>query len=260
MKDKPGLPEELELLPPEGEDLKRPTIPKPKTRGETARDAGLSKPQRKLLVWLLQQEEAIKASGDKSKLKELNQKGIPWSAKRFYDDVYGKALSHNQRRSISRTLKGLEDSDKKGNPRRLVMRYDTTGGVGQKSRTSHVKLTPEGRHAAHFEREHGRTKRQIFEQEKDVHAYRCLFELRKSRREFQDAILQENLERGPVEVTHPFACEYQVWSNSKEFESLFYRLIREISKLAQSLDLPLTKVEAELLDDAVSREFADAPF
>lgn len=217
----------------------------PKKRKPTARDTGLSEDQRRLLLWLLTQEEAIKDSGDKKRIVELNKQGIPWSAKRFYDDSYGQALPQGKGSTISRTLKELEDSGKKKTPRRLVERYDSAGGVGKKPRTSHVKLTPEGRHTAHFEREHGMTKRQYSRREwmsgRLEHYRYCLDE-------FRDAYRWIHEEFGPAEVRDPWDWQYTIDVGSREFERAYRKLIKEIGKLTSALGLPLTEEERLLLE------------
>lgn len=218
---------------------------KPKVRGNTGSGTGLSSTQRKLLLWLLQQEETIKASGDANKIKGLNQKGVPWSAKRFYDDAHGQAMPKGQGQSISRTLKALEDSGRKDTPRHLIERYDTTGGTGAKGRTSHIRLTPEGRHAANFEREHGMTRRQIFEKHKRDNMHGYLEHFRESKREFQEAIAQEKLGLGPVSVNHPWEPDYTVSSDSAAFDRLFDDIIKSIYGLTVKLDLPRTPDEIE---------------
>jgi DNA-binding MarR family transcriptional regulator len=219
--------------------------PENKKRKATARDTGLSKRQRPLLLWLLKQEEAIKDSGDKKRIVELNKKGIPWSPKRFYDDTYGQAMPQGQGSTVSRTLKELEDSGKKETPRRLVERYDSAGGVGKKPRTSHVKLTPEGRLAANFEREHGMTRRQHSRRERmsrQLEHYRYCLD------EFQNAGKWAHEEFGPAEVRDPWDWEYTIDVGSRAFERAYRKLIKEIGKLTSALDLPLTEEERLLLE------------
>lgn len=125
-------------------------------RGKAKCGSQLSRLQRQILVWLYKHETDLDAmlwdvvDGNQGKLKELNQKGVPWSAKRFYDD----APSSSQERALSRSLSKLK-------ARGLVIGFDTAGGLGVKPRTSHVKLTHSGREAASFEFEHGQTERQL---------------------------------------------------------------------------------------------------
>jgi hypothetical protein len=219
--------------------------PKSKKRKATACDTGLSEKQRRLLLWLLAQEEVIKDSGDKKRIVELNQKGIPWNSKRFYDDAYGQAMPQGQGSIISDTLKALEDSGKKKDPRRLVERYDAAGGVGKKSRTSHVKLTPEGRHAAHFEREHGMTRRQHSRREwmsNQLEHYRYCLD------EFWNAAKWLHEDFGPTEVRDPWDWSYAIDVGGREFERAYRKLIKEIGKLTSALGLPLTEQERLLLE------------
>lgn len=128
-----------------------------KTRGKAAQDRQLGVLERRILIWIFEQQSTIEASirtGENVSIagkgiptgrtfngyiKELRQKGIPWSAKRFYDAVPTKLES----KSLSRSLKALE---RKG----LVNPYDITGGLGRKSRTKYVRLTTSGCDAAAF--------------------------------------------------------------------------------------------------------------
>lgn len=125
-------------------------------RGKAKCASQLSRLQRQILAWLYNHETDLDAmlwdlvDGKKGKVKELHQKGVPWSAKRFYDD----APSSSQERALSRSLSKLK-------ARGLVICFDTAGGLGSKPRTSHVKLTNLGREAASFELEHGQTERQL---------------------------------------------------------------------------------------------------
>lgn len=122
-------------------------------RGKARADRQLSKMQRDLLVWLYKEEQAILASEDKARIKTLRQQGIPWLAKRFYQETQNEPMAAERRGIVSRTLARLDH-------RGLIQRYDTTGGVKRKPKTSHVKLTDTARHAAEFELEHGMTARQ----------------------------------------------------------------------------------------------------
>lgn len=129
---------------------------KPK-RGKARADRQLSKLQRRLLVWLSDEEcrlwQVVKGEitpkARRVQLKrELIQRGVPWAgaAKRFYGGSESPP-------AVSRALKRLDG-------RGLVIRYDTTGGGGAKRRTSHVRMTRAGEELADFERRHGVTERQ----------------------------------------------------------------------------------------------------
>lgn len=63
----------------------------------------------------------------------VNQKGIRWSAKRFYN----AAPTLSQQAALSRALHRLEN-------RGLIVCHDATGRFLQKPRTTHVKITPPG--------------------------------------------------------------------------------------------------------------------
>lgn len=127
---------------------------KPKRNG-AASDRQLSKLQRNILMWLYEQEmdfvtvKEMKQRGHKFetafaqdfyKLAEtIKQEGVPWSAERFLTHIKNPTRSHHA--SLSRSLGGLEN-------RGLVDRRDSAKGLGQKPRTTHVKLTKIGRDAA----------------------------------------------------------------------------------------------------------------
>lgn len=128
-----------------------------KTRGKAAPDRQLRGLQRRILVWIFRQQSTIETFsrigedvGIAGKgiptgrtfngyIKELRQKGIPWSAKRFYDAVPTELES----KSLSRSLIALES-------RGLLIRHDITGGMGRKSRAKYVRLTKSGCDAATF--------------------------------------------------------------------------------------------------------------
>ena len=115
-----------------------------KKRGKADPDKQLYEQQLKLLEWLLSREEEIKASGDIEKERGLYDRGIGWSRspKRFFSDTYpDEEWGRTKSSSISTSLSRLA-------ARGLVTLRDSTLGRGKKSRTSHVKLTDEGREVA----------------------------------------------------------------------------------------------------------------
>lgn len=143
-----------------------------KTRGKAAPDRQLSGLQRRILIWIFRQQSTIEMFGRigddigvagkgvppgrtfNEYVKELRQKGIPWSAKRFYDAVPTKLES----KSLSRALLALEE-------RGLLIRYDITGGLGLKSRAEYARLTKSGRDVAcSLIRSDGKSEREVKEQ------------------------------------------------------------------------------------------------
>lgn len=129
-----------------------------KTRGRAAPDRQLSKLQRRILIWIFRPQSTIEILGKVGNdvgvrgkgipvgrkfneyVRELGQKGIPWSAKRFYDD---HSLTRSQEASVATALRALER-------RGLVVKLDSAGGLGRKPRTTHVKLTATGCEVAAF--------------------------------------------------------------------------------------------------------------
>ena len=115
---------------------------KERKRGKARPSKQLGGNQKKLLNWLLSKEEEIKASGDIKAERSLRDRGILWSAKRFWFDTYpDMELTSTKRASVSKSLGRLKD-------RGLVELRDKAMGRGTKPRTSHVRLTPEGRKVA----------------------------------------------------------------------------------------------------------------
>ncbi len=84
----------------------------------------------------LKQHLSIKTEREE-RAKELSQKGIPWSAKLFYD----APPTASQVSTLSGALRDLE---KRG----LVVGHDGARGLGEKPRTTHVKLTEPGKNTA----------------------------------------------------------------------------------------------------------------
>ena len=140
-----------------------------KKRGDADNDRQLSTLQRRILVWIHKLELVYKDFQlEKNRLRELNQKGIPWSAKSFYN----AAPTRSQEATLSGALRRLE---KRG----LVILYDSAGGLGEKPRTKHVRLTKAGAEVARFEREHGLTYRQLADLKRSEEKRRELWQLRR---------------------------------------------------------------------------------
>ncbi|AFZ67892.1 hypothetical protein [Deinococcus peraridilitoris] len=146
-------------------------------RGKAAKDAQLSQLQRKILVWVLAEEQRLKDGSFKGR-RELAKLGVPWSAKAFMR-VAQLDLS---RSTISESLGALV---KRG---LLVPAYDgayanqpRTPGLGPNRRTSHLKLSVIGREAAVFEKEHGKTRRQVLEEAQKEYWRKRVWELRQQR-------------------------------------------------------------------------------
>lgn len=137
------------------------TVEKPK-RGKASRDAQLSSQQFTALKWLLAQEEEIQARGEKAEIKVLLANGVPWLAKK----CFGPEVSRN---SASCTLARLAN-------RSMVECWDSTLGSGGKRNTTHVKLTAAGRHAAHYYREHGKSRRKVEDERRREYWYQEFYE------------------------------------------------------------------------------------
>lgn len=146
-----------------------PTSKKQKKRGLATAGGGLSQLQRKLLIWLCEQEDEMEASHVAAIRKEHHTKGVRWHAKRFFDD----APTRSQEGSVSRTLARLAQ-------RGLITRYDSTEGEGRKPNTTHIKLTKRGRREAvlliNF---HGMSQREIQEEARHQQGYATLWRLRR---------------------------------------------------------------------------------
>ncbi len=94
----------------------------------------LSELQMYILAWLEGKESVIYEREDKKAIQELNNKGVPWRIAELYSGKPPKNASVN----ISKSLKRLQN-------RGLVVLYDSSEGIGKKPRTSHIKLTAQGR-------------------------------------------------------------------------------------------------------------------
>ncbi len=104
-----------------------------KNTGKRGRAKGLSQLselQRSILRYLFDYHMIDGNTADGEKLEEFHTKGVPWSAKKFFDDCPTKS----QTVTLSKSLKGLKR-------RGLIVTYDSAKGRGEKPRTTHVKLT-----------------------------------------------------------------------------------------------------------------------
>lgn len=145
--DKPRLPPSLATSSEDIDEAIKNWRKTWKKRGKADPDKQLSEQQVKLLEWLLSQEEEIKASGDIEKERNLYDRGVKWSPKRFISDTSpDKEWRRGISSTISTTLSRLA-------ARGLVKLRDSTFGRGKRRRTSHVKLTDEGRDVARAYRE-----------------------------------------------------------------------------------------------------------
>lgn len=167
----------------------RPMTKPRRPRGKSRPDSQLSRRQRDILLWLLNEERAILASRNVRDIKVLRSKGVPWLAKRFFQDMYDEPLPTKVAGSISRSLKALEGRN--GKARGLIRRYDTTEGTGHKGRTSHVQLTKLGRQNALFEAENRMTRRQLSSLRRRWENGASRVEFQK----FQEAYLKTKLDR-----------------------------------------------------------------
>lgn len=141
------------------------------TRGAAAPGRQLGKLQRRILIWVYNymielyafQRCASKSwlheiEGREERLKVLSQKGTPWSAKIFY----GHAPTRSEEATLSGSLVSLEV---KG----LVVLHDSTNGLGDKPRTTHVKLTQLGRESADLlTRNGGKSQRELEEERRQA--------------------------------------------------------------------------------------------
>jgi hypothetical protein len=93
----------------------------------------LSELQQYILVWLQLKEEFMYELEDEKAIRELNNKGVPWRV----SDLFGDKPK-NASVNVSKSLKRLQD-------RGLLTLSDSSEGMGKKPRTSHVKLTAQGR-------------------------------------------------------------------------------------------------------------------
>ncbi len=139
-----------------------------KRRGKAAPGRQLGSLQRRVLVWIYDNMSELytlqrcggkrrfqEIKGCEERLKVLNQKGTPWSAKAFY----GYAPSRSEEATLSGSLTSLEV---KG----LVVLYDATNGLGYKKRTTHVKLTQLGQENAAFLKNSGGKSQRELEKER----------------------------------------------------------------------------------------------
>lgn len=101
--------------------------------------------QNPILAWLLAREEEITATGTEQEKLVLEARGVPWNVKQFCKGCE-KACKKGGSPDSSKISTSLERLEVK---RRLVTRY----GI----RTSHVKLTDEGRTQALAKRADPRT-------------------------------------------------------------------------------------------------------
>lgn len=114
-----------------------------RTRGKRGAAKGLSQLselQYSILLRLFDYHMIESAAADGEELEEYCTKGAPWSAKVFF----GNSPTKSQTVTLSKSLKGLKR-------RGLVVAYDAAMGRGEKSRTTHVKLTDYGIHLAFFD-------------------------------------------------------------------------------------------------------------
>ena len=91
---------------------------------------GLSWAQRDILVYLWEETQRYEAHGDRGR-DQARGWGIPWRPSRIYRD-----LTRSDRAAISRSIRRMEE-------RGLLYRLNDWSG---KRRTTHVRLTPAGRH------------------------------------------------------------------------------------------------------------------
>ena len=134
-------------------------------RGEAAEDRQLSQLQRRVLLWLFNQESEVDAAKllvrdfdtqeDEDALlntiRKYQVKGVHWSTKKVLNDVPTRA----QITALSKALGRLES-------RGLVITYDAHEGVKKKSKASHVKLLPLGiRTAFALIKGHGMSAREL---------------------------------------------------------------------------------------------------
>jgi hypothetical protein len=205
-------------------------------RGAAAPDRQLGKTGRAFLAWLATREDNIKASGDRKRIKELNQKGVPWEPRRFYDET-GWAKPKNVGATLLGVLNRLEKSPgKKGKPRHLVKAWDTLGNTGKERRISHVKLTPTGRETAEYELEHGKTPRQVNEAFwREVERKDELQRLRAKKEKMLDGFDELKSEM----YEHDF-CDPDI---VQEVEDDIADVLERIVTLALLLDQPLTEDE-----------------
>lgn len=107
--------------------------------------------QRRLLVWLYEEERRILDQGTERQRKVLNRLGVPFNQKRFLDVG---SVDAAKRASISRALRSLEAS-----PRRLVV---LLGSGTARTHTTHVRLTDAARaEAARLAANSMRTAREV---------------------------------------------------------------------------------------------------
>lgn len=232
-----------------------PQVPK---RGSAAPDRQLSKLQRRMLVWIFSNTadlQGYRKYGDrlmvtgcngsvdaKRHIKMLSQKGAAWSAKRFYGD----APTKTQTVSLSKALHRLET-------RGLVVLFDASGGTGNKSRTTHVKLTRAGEEAAKaLLMSKGLSERELVKQTPEYARRRELWNLRRiwkqSRVDYRYAmhIFEAAAMRlTALGVTHvadriPYADGYDEDHHRymKELENEIYELEDRLGEPHKSLSIP----------------------
>lgn len=112
---------------------------KPNTRGKAKKHTQLSWLQNHILLWLLNKQEEIESLGNDNEIRVMRTLGVPWASNDFWKDHdFLFESGNNVASTISNSLRNLDEK------RRLIKRFDTTAGRGNKRRTSHVLLTDSG--------------------------------------------------------------------------------------------------------------------
>lgn len=172
-----------------------------KKRGKANPDTPRGKLQRRVLIWLYEEIVelyAFQRCGGKEwlqddkvlaeRLKVLSQKGVLWTAKRFYN----APPTRSQEATLSDSLHSLEKNG-------FVVTHDSAGGLGAKPRTKHVKLTELGRDAALFLKSSGGKSQRELEEAQRQTVRALLREIRDLRGElkYRKAHLEQVKENGP---------------------------------------------------------------
>lgn len=140
-----------------------------RTRGKATPNTPRGRIQRRVLLWAYKETFELYAFQRRKgkdwfkdeeawseRFKNLNQKGARWSAKLFFDEPPTRA----QEATVSGALNTLEKNG-------FVVLYDSAGGLGDKRRTTHIKLTALGRDAAlFFVKSEGKSQRELDEAER----------------------------------------------------------------------------------------------